>query len=724
MRKLLLEKFDDLLLYAASILGVAFTVYGMIAVLLMWQNKFTDTILYPVSMVAIIVTAIATGMLMRRIKVNMVASDSKERLLINSIAVVFLIVWVGVNAFYSFQTAFIKRDPGVYATEAVWLTKHSSTNIPVNNSLSFGIAGATQATSGVWADINKGGEGYLQPQGTHILSSILALFGKLGGLSLLYKANVIIGGIALLVFYVLARFYVRPRYALLGLMLLGACLPVIYFARDTYTEPLAMFFTLSLLLMFTVAYKLLRHKIDSKKVTFSLQDYGIWGLVGFLAGSTLLVRADGYLTFISLMPFFIVALLASKSKRPNPQHYTVIIKAFLVSIVAQLPAMVLAYIDLHEQASGYFQSQGSLIIKQIIAFFLGAIAVVVTGAVLRKRPDIRKNIIRRFKNKNMLRNMLVIVFLAVSLILYSRPLWMQAAEHNGNVAGAVQSVQQLTNEAIAPRTYAEHTINWLEWYMGGVCIVLVVIGIVAIINKTVLRLKIEYLIIALPAVLISLIYLWSPQITADQVWASRRFVPVVIPLLTLVSLIGLSYLEKSITKIGTQRKYITMAMVFISILFVIQPLMTTRPFIRTRESAGQVAAIEALCDRLPRNSLVIWAAENTLSNDAPQSVRAFCDVQSFGLSLGTDAGSISAETLKEIADRASAAQLQPYIAMHGNDLNLLIKDQEQKAAFSNVATYEGEYVGRTVAGPPTSVYSQTDSIELSTPQPDGKLSRL
>lgn len=167
-----------------------------------------------------------------------------------------------------------------------------------------------------------------------------------------------------------------------------------------------------------------------------------------------------------------------------------------------------------------------------------------------------------------------------------------------------------------------------------------------------------------------------------------------------------------------------MAMVFISILFVIQPLMTTRPFIRTRESAGQVAAIEALCDRLPRNSLVIWAAENTLSNDAPQSVRAFCDVQSFGLSLGTDAGSISAETLKEIADRASAAQLQPYIAMHGNDLNLLIKDQEQKAAFSNVATYEGEYVGRTVAGPPTSVYSQTDSIELSTPQPDGKLSRL
>src|SRR5439155_4286515 len=103
--------------------------------------------------------------------------------------------------------------------------------------------------------------------------------------------------------------------------------------------------------------------------------------------------------------------------------------------------------------------------------------------------------------------------------------------------GTVAFVQTLEHVHVdSTRTYGELSVRWISWYVGPVTLAVGIVAAAVLAGALVkgtarLPTRIAVFMFAPPA----LIYLVKPSITADQIWAMRRFLPAVIPGLILLT---------------------------------------------------------------------------------------------------------------------------------------------------------------------------------------------
>jgi hypothetical protein len=119
-------------------------------------------------------------------------------------------------------------------------------------------------------------------------------------------------------------------------------------------------------------------------------------------------------------------------------------------------------------------------------------------------------------------------------------------------------------------------------------------------------------------------YLWSAQITPDQPWASRRFVPIIMPLLLVAAAVALRAVHPHFGRLGR-----TIAIAG-GIAMVAVPLAVAIPSLRVREEVPQLAQVDAICSQVGRSGAILEIEYNAFWGYA-QTMRSYCNVPSIGL---------------------------------------------------------------------------------------------
>jgi hypothetical protein len=198
----------------------------------------------------------------------------------------------------------------------------------------------------------------------------------------------------------------------------------------------------------------------------------------------------------------------------------------------------------------------------------------------------------------------------------------------------------------AKEQYAQLTLHWVYWYIGGLAIALAGAGAAALSYGC---LRGRYPAWALPLMMFSwsiVAFLYRPGITADQPWASRRLVPMVLPGFILLATWAVAWACGAIRRgevpgttrvtariavlapwLTGHRRQLTAAAVAVAcaILFLVPTALGARGTAFKRTYTNQVAAIYGLCAQIPADASVV-IVDGSMADGWGEAVRGMCDV--------------------------------------------------------------------------------------------------
>ncbi|MBI3688741.1 MAG: hypothetical protein HY241_15650 [Actinobacteria bacterium] len=541
------------------------------------------------------------------------------------------------NARMANQDLYAVRDPGTYVLAGQWLAGHHSLPIDTQPGL-FGPAadgGPIHGTSAGFA-ASLTDPGHVDAQGNHLLPALLAVAGWLGGTAVLLKANALVGAVALLGAFGLVRRVTGEPLAFAATAALAVSMPMIAFSRDAYTEPLA------LLLLLGGLSVLWRALASGRAVEFLL--------AGLTAGTVALDRIDGYASLVA-----IVGVAAGYAARAAVGQRDAAAARSGLLLAGMAGPAVLGFIDVTTLAGDYYRNERQRILPLlefgVLACVLGAVLVVLAWRSERVRR------LAGARPRAALARVAVLGILGSFAVLVSRPFW-QTVYEPGAAEGAcntfIPQVQASLGTPIQPcRSYGEYAVHWLAWYVGWPTVVLGVAGIALLAHRAVRHGDLRLLGPVLMLLGMAGLYLYRPAITPDQVWAMRRYLPVVLPGL----LGGAAY---AISQIWVRpRRGARPVAVGLAGLLVLVPAAITHPMETVRQYVPQLAQVREICDRTGGELGAVLVVGSAMSEAYLQTVRATCGIPVQGVDH------ISAEEL---------AAVRRTVGSHGRRLFVITQD--------------------------------------------------
>jgi 4-amino-4-deoxy-L-arabinose transferase-like glycosyltransferase len=615
----------------------------------------------------------------------------KERRLVTVLALLFVGLWVGWNALYASQAMFTGRDSAIYVNTAIHVI-HNDNLLPAAPNV-FGDQMPNLRAGSPWFQ-SIGGQGPQYFQGSHLFSLLLGAVGRVSDEAVMLRlAAPVIGGVALLAVFAFARLFLKPRYALLAIVALGISLPMIYFSRDTYTEPLLMIAAFSALATLWIAQ--------------AKNNASLWLVAGLLAGAAAMVRVDGLLISAALALGAFCYPIFMQNKQP------IVYKQTALFMVGMLLMVLLAWLDLYLLSRAYYLSLSDRLLAEII-LLAGVMIAGIVATWLSARTSWLTQLHNRTKKFREAGVALLVV--GVGLLLASRPLWH--VEYGRGLNSVVSGIQKATGYPVEPRIYSEYTVQWLEWYIGLPLLALALVGLAVLAGKVVSSKK--YLLYA-PFVLVfagtALVYLLKPNITADHIWAMRRFLPIVIPGLIVFAFFALPLVADTLLKGRKLKPFIVRALYGAAAIGILLPaLITARPFVKVRELT-QLEPIRAVCRVLPDNAAVVWVWQ--AGNALAQPTRELCGVPAAKLA----AYGPTKQQLKQMGDAMRRSGKEPFIGVFGNEVSHIAKDYEsQNVTLVNGFSYHK--MEQTLLWAPKQFVTINDSIVMARIAPDGSLKPL
>ncbi len=528
---------------------------------------------------------------------------ARNALVVDVLALLLAVSFGGINAGLASQNVVIGRDPGVYAVGSQWLVHHTSTDVDTQTSL-FGTTRALTAGSNGIGQRDEKDHVYLQ--GSHGLPEVLSVVGSFFGTRVMFGANAVLGGLALLLVYAFGRLVVGRWGALVAAGLLGASLPQLAFSRDTYTEPLSQ------LLLFGGLTLLLTAKPGRS---------GHWLLAGLVIAGGCLARIDSFLVLPPVIAYAGIRLAVTA-----PDERRVALRDTGALLLGMVPPAVLGYLDLKLASPGYLltlTSQFRQIEILIVLALLGGAALVLVGW---KTPLVQRLATLREVTRARLGVVTGAAVVTVGVALAVRPLLYTARGlDDPGKAAFLGSLQKIEGTAIdGDRTYAEQTVTWISWYLGPVTVALGFLGLAYLLGRAVRRGDLTLVPFFLVFALTGLVYLVQPSITPDQIWAMRRYVPIVLPGLALAAMLVVGRILTWLR--AHQPRLVVPAAVVLLALLALPIARTTRPLALTAEGKPQLAELASVCTALPADAAVLSLGR--LTKSYPMSLRTFCDVPS------------------------------------------------------------------------------------------------
>lgn len=592
------------------------------------------------------------------------------------IAAGLALVWLVTNSFFSAEDLFAHRDPATYNLAGRWLMDHSGLHISAQSDL-FGSPGNASVGS---AGFGRSGPDELYAQGNHLLPALLAVAGWTFGTGALLKANVAVGALALFVFFGLARRMVGGPLALLAMVVFGVSMPLIFVSRDTYSEPLALLFL-------TGGLALLHRAVESGRI----RDFA---LAGFVLASSVPARIDSNVIMLAvLVTAAAFPMFASVASRRIAAWRAVALVAG-----AAVPTLI-GWLDVSRLSFGYYRDQRAHIVPIFYVYYFLLVALPLL-VLISWHPRVRSC----FTAPGFVRRLALIVgalIVAGFAFLASRPLWMTTRGFDNS---SIADLQRRAGEVVdGARTYNEQTVHWLAQYFGWPLVLLGVVGYVLLLRRSLRTGSLATIGTITVGLAMSLLYLWKSQVTPDQPWAMRRYVPVVLPVMVIAAAYTLCVLLR-------QRAWtIRVGAVILALVAVVVPTVVTAPMATAREEVPQLAQVNRICAEVGSNGAVLTVDPPSQTSYA-QTLRSYCNVPSIGL-IG--------------ASPAELAQVRTAVASHQRILYLLSTDASKIQFAPGTAPSKPLSVVRTTRWPsvlhhpPTGVDHERVAVYLATVRPDG-----
>ena len=353
----------------------------------------------------------------------------------------------------------------------------------------------------------------------HMFPALLAEAQGIGGDHLMFATNALLGGIALLGFYLLARRVLRNPLAALGAVLcLGVLMPQVAFSRDSTTEvPDASAAVRRIVAALRPSHaETLGHRVRGRALRRAHPTDSHRRSQVLIIG----------LPFVGLCAWW----QAERSERRR------IATALLFVAAGVAIGIALGWFDLVRASSHYLLTLRVDVRRLQLAALASLVAALVVGFVVSTKSAAGERVrggVRRARGVLAI-GASVCVFLAGFLAWLVRPR-VQTVRVGYN--GVVALVQKATHLPPDPtRRYFEHAVVWASWYIGPITLTLAIVG-AAYATRAFVRgtlptpSRVTALVLGPP----TLLYLWRPSITPDQIWATRRFVPAVLPILVLAA---------------------------------------------------------------------------------------------------------------------------------------------------------------------------------------------
>lgn len=670
----------------AAIAGLAG--FSVVAVALLLVDQFSAVAVWSLGSVV----ALACAWLTWRTPRVMRPGSAKEQLLCDALVLLGILAWGAWNIQLTAQHILTNRDPATYAMGAAWLSEHESIRIPAPASLK-GVEDVSPAGGGF--SVSELTDGNIQSQGQHVLPALLGAVGKVVGPKHVLHFNVLFGMTALLAMYCFGRLFMRSPWALLATAVLAFSLPMLYFSRDTYTEPLALTFTFGGLALLWAAQKTRR--------------LALWALAGATVGAGVLTRVDGYLAVIG-----VAAFLAAYTTFAPSREYKQRIKEAALLLVATAAVCVLAWLDLVLLSAHYYLHTLPHVTKGV-ALVAAVVAVAAVAHMVRAKYGgllkwLQQHTVRW---RPMAAALLV---LALGVLLMSRPAW--TVQYGDTQNPFVAGLQEYEHSKVEPRGYAEMSTDWVSWYIGPVLTGLGAVGLA----YAAYRSAREKEMLLLGAVLVvggtSLAYFMQPGITPDQIWASRRMLPVIMPGLALFGAYGLAQLAGRVAfpSLWFKRSVLGLAAAGL----VVAPLTVSHFFLGARDTT-QFALVPGLCKTLPKDATVLWLG--TGRTQALQLTTTYCNVDAYGYGKLFEVEMPSKDKLAEVAKTARAHGKTPFVGVYEGQIEDVI-EPSQADELTRVSMGSSEQMAQTLTAPPRQMDVSSMAFMLAEITDNGTLKKI
>lgn len=562
-------------------------------------------------------------------------------------AVALVTAWVLLNVGQTAENVYGTRDPATYDITARWLMDNPTLHIHTHPGLFGSPAGFISESPG-FSDVNRAAPGTLYSQGNHLQPALGAVVGWALGVQGLFRTNVVLGALALLALFALARRIVGGASALLVTAIIAAGMPMVFVSRDMYSEPLTMAFLMG-------GLALLHRAIGTGRRT----DFA---LAGFVVACSAMVRIDSYLALLAVG----AAVLATVALAREGERREAVVRGVAVLAGGAVPT-VLGWLDVSRLSSGYYHDQHRNIMLELGAG-LGLLVVGPVVVWVLWRPGVRRWLAAE-RTRSRLGTSVVVVLVAVFAFLLSRPLWLVRRIERNLV---LETWQRLDGVSVdGTRSYYERTLNWLAEYFGWPTVLLGVAGYALIVLAVIRRRQYALIAMLTLGLAMSGLYLWDAQISPDQPWAMRRYVPVVLPLMA----VAMAFALRGIARLG---RWGTAAAVVLAAVALIVPDRVTSPMRHVRDEVPLYGQVQAICHALGPSGAVVFVDSEGLGVYG-QTMRAYCGSPAIGLIGATP------EQLQTMASTVAQHRYRLYVLAR-DKAAVPFADGASTEPFSNVLT--------------------------------------
>jgi len=558
-----------------------------------------------------------------------------------AVGVAFVLAITVWNTAHASQHVLVNRDGGSYANTARWIARDGSLSVDPRVG-PFATAKSIEFESpAVQAKPN----GTLQFQFAHMLPVVLAEAYAIGGDTGLFHAPELLGGIALLAFFILAwRLFRRPFFALAAMLALAFIIPQVSFSRDSYSE------IPSQILLFTALWLLVTRR--------PMPHWRIALAAGLFLGALEGVRVDAIVFLAGVPVLFAIAWLrvARSDSRDERRAVVASIIAFSGGVV---PGMVLGLIDLSRHSGHYFHD----LAKQVRELRLMVLASVVASVIIVLAWPVLWRALRRLRWPTVANVAAVLVALVGFAAWFVRP---RIQHLHGAAYALIGGLQAAEHVAVDPtRNYFERSMVWMAWYLGPLTLAVAIIGAGLLVRELLLgrmRRVVGALVVLVPG---SMLYLYRASAVSDHVWVTRRFLVSSFPLLILLAL-GLASACVGLGSGGRVRTAWRVGAVVFAVCAVAYPLKTVIGVRSMTEDRGFLAIVHQACDDMgdhPAVVVLVNAQADALGRDIPQTLRGWC-----GADVGVMNTSVGATALHDLAAQWGAEGRPLYVVATNADV--------------------------------------------------------
>jgi hypothetical protein len=506
-------------------------------------------------------------------------------------AVVAIAIAFGVDQMiYHSQFIIVTRDPASYIQFATWISKHGSLPIPQDAAAFGGAHHALTFSSFAYYQVGNS----VVPQFMAGLPMILAGGFWIGGVNAAVAMAPILGACAVLTFGGLAARLVGPRWAPLAALILAVSLPEEFTSRSTYSEPVAQILFLGGLCL--VIDSLGEDRAGAKVIA---------ALGGLALGLTLLVRIDGASDILPVIPYCGI-LLVGRARQAVPLIGGLVVGGLYGSI----DGLVLS--------RPYLASiKGSLVPLALIT----GVVIIATLAGMAWRWDKGLPKIRGKWLPNAAAVLAVVIVVGFTL----RPYFQTVRGNSGKFFETIiAGYQRRDHLPIQPdRLYYELSMHWVFWYIGVPAVAFGTLG-AALLARRCLRGQAPTWVLPLMIFAWAIVTtLYSPSITPDNPWASRRLVPTVLPGFILLAVWGADWVLDRVRRMDVPRG-LQVSLAVCGVALLLLPATITTFGLRARSGGpvgvriaavglafkttygGEIPAVKAMCAAIPHDASVVF----------------------------------------------------------------------------------------------------------------------